>query len=229
MRGALTSLLAAAALLALAGCGEDDTGPSRDGGGGARDASAQETCRDVEAPEPRPDGDRRPPRDELDPSRTYEVRFETSCGDFTVRLDVEQSPRTTASLVSLARSGFYDDTTFHRIVPGFVVQGGDPTGTGAGGPGYRTRDRPPAGARYTRGIVAMAKTATEPPGTAGSQFYVVTGADAGLPAHYAIVGKVVDGMDTVDRIDDLGDPDSGGTGTPRRPVVLEDASVEVSS
>lgn len=229
MRGAFTSLLATAALLALAGCGDDDAGSGQAvGGGGGGTAAAQDVCRDVQAPAPKPDGGQRPPRDELDASRTYDVTFDTSCGDFTVRLDVGQSPRTTASFASLARSGFYDDTTFHRIVPGFVIQGGDPTGTGTGGPGYKTRDRPPPQARYTRGVVAMAKTAAEPPGTSGSQFYVVTGADAGLEPDYAIIGKVVDGMDAVERIEGLGDPNSGGTGTPRRPVVVEDAGVDVS-
>ncbi|MEX1142355.1 MAG: peptidylprolyl isomerase [Thermoleophilaceae bacterium] len=228
MPRALSSLLVAALLLLVAaGCGDDDPGSDGSGGGGAQQAdSGEQACREVEAPAPKADGAQRRPRADLDPSRTYDVAFRTSCGEFTVRLDVEGAPDTTASFAALARSGFYDDTTFHRIVPGFVIQGGDPTGTGTGGPGYKTRDRPPASARYTRGVVAMAKTATEPPGTAGSQFYVVTGADAGLPPEYAIVGEVVDGMDTVERIESLGDPASGGAGTPLRPVVIEEAALD---
>ena len=83
--------------------------------------------------------------------------------------------------MELARKGFFDGTIFHRIVPGFVIQGGDPTGKGTGGPGYKTVEPPPAGTLYTHGIVAMAKAANEPPGTAGSQFFIVTGKNVGLP------------------------------------------------
>ena len=123
------------------------------------------------------------------------------------------------------RKGFFDGTRFHRIVPGFVIQGGDPTGSGTGGPGYSTVDKPPRNAKYTKGVVAMAKTQAEKPGTAGSQFYVVTGPDAGLPPDYAIIGKVTKGMDAVQAIGKLGDPASGGTGTPLQSVVIEKATV----
>jgi cyclophilin family peptidyl-prolyl cis-trans isomerase len=128
-------------------------------------------------------------------------------------------------MVALAKSGFFKDTTFHRIAPGFVIQGGDPTGAGSGGPGYSTRDKPPPDAAYTKGVVAMAKTAAEAPGTAGSQFYVVTGADAGLPPEYALLGKVVKGLEVVERIGELGDPASGGEGRPLQPVVVEKATL----
>jgi peptidyl-prolyl cis-trans isomerase B (cyclophilin B) len=101
-------------------------------------------------------------------------------------------------------------------VPGIVIQGGDPTGTGTGGPGYSTVDPPPRGTKYTKGVVAMAKTQNEPPGTAGSQFYVVTGADAGLPPDYAVIGKVTQGLSTVDRIGRLGDQSE----QPTQPVVV---------
>jgi peptidyl-prolyl cis-trans isomerase B (cyclophilin B) len=220
----LSALTAALALLVFAACGDDS---DSDSGGGGSQTKAQ-ACERVETPAPKADGGQRKPKGKLDPSKTYDVVFDTSCGEFTVRLDVEQAPNTTASLVSLARKGFYDDTTFHRIVPGFVIQGGDPTGSGSGGPGYKTVDKPPADAAYTQGVVSMAKTAAEAPGTSGSQFYVVTGADASLPPDYAIVGKVVEGMDTVKRIEQLGDPNSGGTGIPKRPVVIESATVETS-
>jgi cyclophilin family peptidyl-prolyl cis-trans isomerase len=197
----------------------------------ARTAGAGDTaggCRDVEAPRPKRDGGQKKPTARLDSSKTYEVRFATSCGAFTVRLDVETSPKTTASFVALARRGFFDGTVFHRIVPGFVIQGGDPTGTGTGGPGYSTLDKPPADAAYTTGVVAMAKTAAEPPGTAGSQFYVVTGQDAGLPPEYALLGKVTKGIEVTQQIGELGDPASGGSGTPTRPVVIEKATVSES-
>jgi peptidyl-prolyl cis-trans isomerase B (cyclophilin B) len=156
------------------------------------------------------------------------VTLRTSCGDITIRLDLKDSPTTSASFVSLSRSGFYDKTIFHRIVPGFVIQGGDPTGTGNGGPGYTTLDKPPRKTKYTKGVVAMAKTANQAAGTAGSQFYIVTGGDAGLPPEYALLGKVVKGMSAAERIDALGDPQSGDVGTPLRTVLLEKASVDVS-
>ncbi|MBW8741096.1 MAG: peptidylprolyl isomerase, partial [Acidobacteria bacterium] len=108
------------------------------------------------------------------------------------------------SFASLVRKGFFNGLTFHRIVPGFVIQGGDPNGNGSGGPGYSVVDTPPANAAYTRGVVAMAKTGAEPAGTAGSQFFVVTGADAGLPPQYALLGKVTEGLDVVERIGRLG-------------------------
>ena len=149
----------------------------------------------------------------------------TNCGDFEIELDVDAAPRTGASFVALAQDGFFEQTVFHRIVPGFVIQGGDPTGTGMGGPGYKTVDRPPRGAQYTKGVVAMAKTGDERPGTAGSQFFVVTAPDAGLPPDYALLGEVRAGLDVVDRIAQLGDPASGQAGTPLEPVVIEKVAV----
>jgi peptidyl-prolyl cis-trans isomerase B (cyclophilin B) len=126
-------------------------------------------------------------------------------GQFTIELDADASPRAVESFVDLARKGFFDGTVFHRIVPGFVIQGGDPTGTGTGGPGYQTVDPPDSGTTYEQGVVAMAKTADDPPGTAGSQFFVVTADDAGLPPEYAVIGAVTDGLDVVMRIGELGD------------------------
>ncbi|CAN5144961.1 hypothetical protein BH20ACT13_BH20ACT13_16710 [soil metagenome] len=211
MRG----LLFAIALLTLgAGCGGDDE-PSASGNG---------ECESVEAPVPREPGTLTPPSDPLDSGTSYGLVFETSCGSFTVGLDTELAPNTAASLVALARDGYFDDTLFHRIVPGFVIQGGDPTQTGAGGPGYKTTDAPPAGSRYVKGVVAMAKTQVEAPGTSGSQFFVVTGADVGLPAEYAIVGEVTEGLDTVERIGALGGPDE----RPTQAVVISGVTVTES-
>ena len=102
---------------------------------------------------------------------------------------MKDSPKTTASFASLVRKGFFDGLTFHRVVPGFVIQGGDPKGDGTGGPGYTTVDTP-RDAAYTSGVVAMAKTGAEPAGTSGSQFFVVTGDNASLPPDYAVLGKV---------------------------------------
>jgi cyclophilin family peptidyl-prolyl cis-trans isomerase len=211
MRGALFVL----ALLTLgAGCGGDDE-PS---------ASGDRECESVDAPAPRNPGARQAPTEPLDASKTYELVFATSCGAFTVELDLDRAPSTSASLVALARDGYFDDTVFHRIVPGFVIQGGDPTQSGSGGPGYKTVDAPPAGSRYAKGVVAMAKTQVEAPGTSGSQFFVVTGDDVGLPADYAIVGEVAEGLDTVERIGALGGTDE----RPTQPVVINSVTVTES-
>ena len=179
-------------------------------------------------PEAREDGGATEPKERLDPEKTYKLVFKTNCGSFTVTLDQAKAPATSASLVSLAKSGFYDNTIFHRIVPGFVIQGGDPTQAGNGGPGYQTVDPPPSGSTYSEGIVAMAKLGSEPAGTAGSQFFVVSGPNAEtLPPDYAIVGTVTSGMDTVKRIDGFGDVNDPA-GTPTRPVVVESVTVEES-
>jgi peptidyl-prolyl cis-trans isomerase B (cyclophilin B) len=214
-----------AVVLALAACGGDDEEPDAAAETTTEEsAPADGTCAEVEAPDPKPDGGQTAPEGSLDTAKTYRLVFETSCGAFTVELDQESAPNTAPSLVSLAEDGFYDGTTFHRVVPGFVIQGGDPTGTGAGGPGYSTVDVPPAGAAYTSGVVAMAKAGNEPPGTSGSQFFVVTGADVGLPPEYAIVGVVTDGMETVKAIEALGI----GDGPPTQTVVIERVTVETT-
>jgi cyclophilin family peptidyl-prolyl cis-trans isomerase len=200
-------------LALLAGCGGGD------GEAGASETTTVEPiteCQDVEAPDAREPGANEPPTEELDPSLTHTLAFDTSCGSFIVTLDPKSAPRTTASLVALAESGYFDDTIFHRVVPGFVIQGGDPTQTGGGGPGYSTVDVPTSDAAYTKGVVAMAKSGVESAGTSGSQFFVVTGADAGLPPDYAVVGEVTEGIDTVERIDALG----VGDGPPSQPVVV---------
>lgn len=224
-------LLALAVIALLLGaCREDEDSSSSDSGpaesGSQKPAKTQtEGCQEVAAPEPRPDGGAKRPRLKLDPAKTFDVVLDTSCGQFTIRLDQRTSPKTAASFASLARSGFYDGTVFHRIVPDFVIQGGDPTGSGSGGPGYSTRDVPPQETIYSKGVVAMAKTAVEPAGTAGSQFYVVTAPDAGLPPEYAVLGKIVKGQAVVDAIGRLGDPASGGAGIPLQPVVIESAKL----
>jgi len=208
LRAALLTL----AVLLLAGC----SGGTEGSAGG---------CRDVTSPTPKRNVARDKPTQELDPSRTYVLAVLTSCGDFEITLDPKLAPHTTASLVVLSDAGYYDRTAFHRVVPGFVIQGGDPTGTGGGGPGYTTVDKPPPNAAYTRGVVAMAKAPTEPAGTSGSQFFVVTAEDARLPPDYAIVGRVTSGYDTVKRIDALG---SVETERPSQPVVVEQIRVAES-
>ena len=211
------------AALVAAGCGGDDDDDDE-----PETRAPRGGCAEVDAPDPKPDGGERKPKDRLDPGATYTATLVTNCGNIAIELDVKASPNTTASFVSLARDDFFDRTVFHRIVPGFVIQGGDPTGTGTGGPGYSTRDVPPRGTTYSRGVVAMAKTGEEPPGTAGSQFYIVTGDATQLPPEYAVLGRVVRGLGVATRIGALGDPQSGDAGTPLQPVVVSDVRIDAS-
>jgi peptidyl-prolyl cis-trans isomerase B (cyclophilin B) len=213
-------LIAPAAVVALAAallsaCGEDEETTTT-----AEGAAAE--CEDVQAAEPKRVKLKRPPLDPP-PAGTRAV-FETSCGTFEIELDTERAPRTTASFAHLIEEGVYDGTGFHRVAPDFVIQGGDPAGDGTGGPGYFVDEPPPSDLAYTEGVVAMAKSAAEPPGRSGSQFYVVTGPDAGLPPDYALVGELVDGEDVVTAIEDLGPP--GGDAPPSQPVVIERATLE---
>jgi cyclophilin family peptidyl-prolyl cis-trans isomerase len=208
--------------LALAGCGGDaKTGnaPTQTAAT-STDASG---CTSVTPPAAKAKSEPKPTK-RLDPAKTYDVTITTNCGSFTMRLAVKTSPSTAASFVSLVQKGYFDGTVFHRIVPGFVIQGGDPTGTGGGGPGYSTVDKPPSSTRYTLGVVAMAKTQTEAPGTSGSQFFVVTAPDAKLPPDYAVLGSITAGKDTVTAIGKLGDP---STEQPTETVEIERATVKI--
>jgi cyclophilin family peptidyl-prolyl cis-trans isomerase len=171
------------------------------------------------------------PKQRLDPSKTYDAVFKTSCGTFTVRLDVEHAPLTTANFVSLARKGFYDATWFHRIVPGGsagigVVQGGDPEGSGRGGPGYTIKDEKPKGKDpYRRYSVAMANSGQ--PNSGGSQFFISTQDNSkALPPSYAVFGEVTAGRKVVDQIAKV--PVGGAQGdTPSQAVWIERLTVKV--
>jgi cyclophilin family peptidyl-prolyl cis-trans isomerase len=214
--------LALLLVLALAACGgskKQATPPQQT----TTDAAG---CRSVTPPAAKERTESKPTK-RLDPAKIYEVQITTNCGDFTIRLAVKTSPATTASFASLVQKGFFDGTIFHRIVPGFVIQGGDPTGSGSGGPGYTTVDIPPPSTRYTLGVVAMAKTGAEPRGTSGSQFFVVTAQDAQLPPDYAVLGTIVKGQKVVGNIGELGDPSSGGQGVPTETVEIEKATLTV--
>jgi peptidyl-prolyl cis-trans isomerase B (cyclophilin B) len=211
-------LLVLLLVLALAACGGDE--PSSETA-----ADSTQGCETAEPAEPKDVGGLTAPTEPLDEGTTYRLKVETNCGAFTITLDQASAPKTAASLVALAQEGFFDGIGFHRVAPGFVIQGGDPTASGTGGPGYSTKDRVPADAAYVPGVVAMAKAGNEPAGTAGSQFFVVTGADTGLTPDYALLGKVTKGMDVVQAIGELGDPASGGAGTPLQSVVIEGAKV----
>jgi cyclophilin family peptidyl-prolyl cis-trans isomerase len=165
------------------------------------------------------------PRDQhLDPSKRYLLRLETSCGDIEIELAVKESPKTTNSVAFLARRGYYNGLVFHRIVPGFALQGGDPMGDGTGGPGYDVVEPPPKDLRYEKGIVAMAKGGNDAPGTSGSQFFIVPGDGAkDLPAEYAYLGKVVKGTSVMAKIDKLGS--ATPQGSPSAWVYIERANI----
>jgi cyclophilin family peptidyl-prolyl cis-trans isomerase len=215
--------VAAATLALVAGAAASCGGGGGGSTGTSTSASLPAACHEVSEPPPKR-VNLKPPPQTVSPSDHLVATVKTSCGSFTIALDARQSPKTVNSFAYLARKGVYDDTTFHRVVPQFVIQGGDPKGDGTGGPGYFVQEKPPASTSYTRGTVAMAKTQTDPPGRSGSQFFVVLPADAGLPPIYAVLGKVRKGMATVDRIASLGVPNSP-TGKPREPVVIDSITV----
>ncbi len=207
--------------VALAACGGDDS-PADESEATPPPATAA-ACDAAETPEPKGEGDLAKPKARLDRSKTYVATVSTNCGDFEITLDAKQAPRTGGSFKSLADKGFYDGTTFHRIVAGFVIQGGDPRGDGTGGPGYSVVEPPPDGISYSKGVVAMAKTPTEAPGTSGSQFFVVTAEDAQLAPDFAVLGEVTRGQEVVDKIGVLQtDP---ATDVPVEPVVISSVKV----
>lgn len=153
---------------------------------------------------------RRPPDMPLEAGKTYHVELETTHGNIRLKLLHNEAPRTAANFVFLATEGFFDGVKFHRIVKGFMIQSGDPTGTGAGGPGYQFADEP-VRRGYDRGIVAMANAGRN---TNGSQFFIMHGDYSGrLPKNYTIFGQVTDGMDIVDKI--ASTPTSPGSGGER--------------
>jgi cyclophilin family peptidyl-prolyl cis-trans isomerase len=197
---------------------------SRGGGSGDSESSSADSaggCRRVAAPQPK-NVAFKAPKQVLKPGEAATATVKTSCGTFAIALDTTRAPKTANSFAFLADEGFYDDLTFHRVAKGFVIQGGDPQGTGNGGPGYSVDEKPPPNLAYTRGTVAMAKTSAEPPGRSGSQFFVVTSADAGLPPEYALVGKVSSGFATARRIEALGTREE----KPSQTVLIEAVTVE---
>jgi len=192
--------------------------------GGSSDSSTTAGsggCKEVEAPAPKKVSLKAPPQTVKKGEKLTAV-VETSCGSFEIALDSSRAPKTVNSFVFLSEEGFYDELDFPRIATGFVIQGGSPSNSTIGGPGYKVVEKPPANLAYTKGIVAMAKGSTEPPGTSGSQFFIVTGADAGLPPEYALVGKVDKGMDVVEQIGKLGTPEE----KPKQTVLIEKITIE---
>jgi peptidyl-prolyl cis-trans isomerase B (cyclophilin B) len=230
-----TIALLLAATLVAAGCGSSH----KKGGLGAKTSSTASTttattkkpykpakdavgCVKVALPRPKGPGSLKKPSLALSATKHYTVTLATNCGSIEIALDVTRAPKTASSFAALVTKGFYDGLTFHRIVPGFVVQGGDPLGNGQGGPGYNVVEKPPSSLHYTRGLVAMAKAQNDPPGASGSQFFIVTAGDAGLPPDYALVGKVVKGMTTVNRIS--AEP-TNASSFPLNAVVIQKATI----
>lgn len=160
-----------------------------------------------------------PPPMCIDPAKRYTAEMVTSMGTMTIALDPLAAPNTVNSFVFLARYHYFEGIIFHRIIPGFVLQGGDPTGTGTGGPGYRFADELPSAGRYELGSLAMANAG---PDTNGSQFFVISGPDGmRLPPNYALFGKVIAGLDVVAAIDATGT----GSGKPKQKVTIESVTI----
>ena len=230
-RAILTLLVAGALCVVVAACGGGDKSASKSTAastGVTAGESIPAGCKRVQDP-----GDRASEAHQARPggkitSSKATVQMQTNCGAFTITLAVKDAPKTSASFASLVKRGFYDGLTIHRVSSDptrgpFVIQGGDPLGSGLGGPGYSVREKPPADLKYTKYTVAMAKTQSEPAGTSGSQFFVVTADDAGLPPDYALVGKVTDGQDAVDRI---GKVPANANEEPIVPIVISKATLD---
>jgi cyclophilin family peptidyl-prolyl cis-trans isomerase len=247
VRRALVLIVILLAVLVLAACGKDDelskaatataTATATTPGAATTattttptlpQRSTRDGCKAVATPEPSASPDRRRSKRKLNRNRRYTAVIRTNCGTIEVRLAVGRAPKTTSSFAGLARNKFFDGLTFHRIAkPGgndYVIQGGDPLGTGNGGPGYTVVEPPPKNLKYVRYVVAMAKTQTEQPGTSGSQFFIVTAAEAPLPPDYALLGEVTAGKDVVKRIAAV--PTDPATEMPIDPVVISSVRIE---
>ena len=204
--GVIGAVLAVVVLVVLVGRGGDDDDSS----------IATPVTKDVKLSRPEPGS-------VVQPGEKASVKMETTEGDFTISLDTENWPVTANSFAYLTEEKFYDGLGFHRIVPDFVIQGGDPTGTGSGGPGYSVVETPPKSTTYPVGTVAMAKTGAEAPGPSGSQFFIVTGAQgSSLTPDYSIAGTVSEGLEVVKRIGELG----SASEQPTKQVVIEKATLE---
>jgi cyclophilin family peptidyl-prolyl cis-trans isomerase len=225
-------VIAAGVLLAAVNSGDDKkvTTTGSQGEKGAKSTSSSTTATTVSAavaavtcddrkPDP-PKADRptftAPPPMTIDPAKKYTATFDTSCGKIVAELDAKNAPKTTNNFVFLARKGFYDGLTFHRVAKDFVIQGGDPQGTGTGGPGYQFEDEPPKD-DYEIGSLAMANSG---PNTNGSQFFIVTGPNGtSLPHNYSKFGKVTAGVEVAQKMETFL-PEGKTDSTPTRPLYM---------
>lgn len=159
----------------------------------------------------------------IDPEKSYQATISTSMGDMVAYLHPNQAPKTVNNFVNLARHHYYDGLIFHRIISGFVIQGGCPEGSGRGGPGYRFEDELPAPGKYEIGSLAMANAG---PNTNGSQFFVISGpSGAGLPPSYSLFGKLISGLDVLDKIEKVR---TGPGDRPVEDVVINSITIEES-
>ena len=164
-----------------------------------------------------------PPEMGIDASKRYTATMQTSMGTLVIALDPIKAPKTVNNFVFLALNHYYDGVIFHRIIRGFVCQGGDPTGTGRGGPGYRFEDELPKAGQYEVGSLAMANAG---PNTNGSQFFIISGSDGvRLPPQYALFGKVVKGLEVVEAMQSV---PTGPGDRPNTDVVIESVSITVA-
>jgi peptidylprolyl isomerase len=164
-----------------------------------------------------------PPPMCIDPAKTYTAEMVTSMGSLTIALDPIAAPKTVNSFVFLARYHYYDGIIFHRIIKDFVCQGGDPTGTGRGGPGYQFEDELPKPGRYEVGSVAMANAG---PNTNGSQFFLISGSSGvGLPPSYSLFGKIVKGLDVLEAMQSV---KTGAGDRPKDDVVIQSVTITES-
>ena len=189
---AIFALLLISSLI-LAACSEDTPDPT------ATTASAPAATDggqlDADATMLSPGDEPRPPAGALDTSKTYTATFKTDAGEFKIRLFDDEAPLTVENFINLATIGFYDGTMFHRVIPEFMAQGGDPDGTGGGGPPYRFRDEFDATARHSKpGILSMANAG---PNTNGSQFFITFAPTPHLDDVHSVFGEVIEGLDNV--------------------------------
>lgn len=213
--------------LSLAACGDDDDSAEESPADGSA-AAAADSCPAADGSSERVTSFDAPPPMCIDASTDYTATVATNIGDLTIDLDVDNAPNAVNNFVVLARYHFYDDTPCHRIIPDFMAQCGDPTGTGTGGPGYEFADELPAGSdAYTYGAVAMANAG---PNTQGSQFFTVTAPDGyPLEPNYTVFGQVIDSDETLDALNAAGNPDPNANGVPpAQDVTIESVTITES-
>jgi len=216
---ATTAIAAIALAPALAGCGSSDSGATSAAASTAASPSTPaKTVADATAAKVK-SWSSAPPMT-INTNATYTADLATSKGDITIALDPKKAPNTVNNFVFLAKHGFYDGLTFHRVIPGFVIQGGDPQGTGSGGPGYQFADELPQAGDYKVGSVAMANAG---PNTNGSQFFIITGSDgAALPPAYSLFGTVATGQAVANAISKTA---PAGSEAPDPPVVITKVTI----
>lgn len=215
------ALVLLAGTLALAGCGNDSS--QARGAGGSTTSST--SCPAADGSTAKQQTFSQAPPMCIDATKTYTATMTTDVGDVIIALDAKKAPKTVNNFVVLSRYHFYDGVTFHRVIPGFMAQGGDPSGDGTGGPGYTIEDELPSAGAYEDGSVAMANTGA--PNSGGSQFFVITGpSGTALPPQYALFGQVTKGMDVMRKIEADGNQDGSQDGKPVKVHTIKTVTIE---